>query len=552
MKKIVETKDGYVISFDYSPWIVGDVRAIPGRKFDSVSKQWLVPKGSRQYVQRLAAMHGFSFAAQEPDAFRGFDYAIPDMPELSAALPLKKALFPFQEKGVQYILNKKRLIVGDQPGLGKTAQAIAAITAAGAFPCLVICPSSLKITWQREVEMWTDKRALILTDSVRMTWPYFSESGMAHFFIVNYESLKKYFVEGISRREDEMGNKQPLRLSDIRLSGRVKQFKSVVADESHRVKDTKTLQAKLTKGICDGKEHILLLTGTPVVNKPKDLISQLGIIGRLVELGGYRSFLRWFCDDSSRYRELNVMLRRACFYRREKADVLKELPAKIRQAVLCEITTEKEYADALADLKEYLKRYRQATDEQVQKSMRGEIMVRIGVLKNISARGKVAHVAEYVADVTESGEKIVLFTHLREVQEELRRRFPGAATIFGSDDAAQRQLSIDVFQRNPSVKVMLCSIKAAGVGITLTASSHVAFVELPWHPADCEQCEDRAHRIGQKGSVQCTYFLGKGTIDEWIYQLIAEKRSMSSQITGATNDVEESVMDGIIELLSRK
>lgn len=234
------------------------------------------------------------------------------------------------------------------------------------------------------------------------------------------------------------------------------------------------------------------------------------------------------------------------------SDVLTDLPAKIRQAVLCEITSRREYNEALNDLADYLKRYRSATDEEIQRSMRGEIMVRIGILKNISARGKIDDVADYVSDVVAAGEKIILFTHLRDVQQQLKSRFPDAVTIFGDDDNATRQRHVDAFQNNPAVKIIICSIKAAGVGLTLTASSRVAFVELPWHPADCEQCEDRAHRIGQTDSVQCTYFLGKDTIDEDIYQLIAEKRDMSDQITGARNEVQENIINGVIELLSQR
>ncbi|MDR2651007.1 MAG: DEAD/DEAH box helicase [Prevotellaceae bacterium] len=434
-----------------------------------------------------------------------------------------------------------------------TAQAIAAVAAANAFPCLVICPSSLKINWQREIEMWTTKKAMILSDSIRSTWTFFYEAGMAQFFITNYESLKKYFVKKINVRTGEDGKKLPVTLRDIEfLAQKINIFKSVIVDESHRVKDLKTQQTKFTRGICRGKEYLLLLTGTPVVNKPKDLVSQLGILDRLNEFGGYKNFVSWFCDADNRWRELNVMLRNKCFYRREKGEVLKELPSKMRQAVICDITTAKEYDDAMNDLQNYLKQYKQATDEQIQRSMRGEIMVRIGVLKNISARGKIDSVVDYVNDVVDSGEKIILFTHLREVQEKLKKHFPAAVTIFGSDDSATRQRNIDTFQNDKNTQIIICSIKAAGVGITLTASSRVAFVELPWHPADCEQAEDRAHRIGQTNSVQCTYFLGRNTIDEWIYKIINEKRDMSNQITGARNDVEEKILDGLIEVLTRK
>ncbi|MDR1348289.1 MAG: DEAD/DEAH box helicase [Prevotellaceae bacterium] len=552
MRQIVEKSNGFVIIFDYNTRIIEDVRCIPGREYNHNEKHWFIPKRSEKYLNTLRK-YGFTIKGGDvPEAFRNFNYKIDEMPELSVNIPLKMDLFPFQRKGVQYILDKKKLIVGDTMGLGKTIQAIAAVVAANAFPCLVICPSSLKINWQREIEMWTTKKAMILSDSTKRTFPYFYESGLIQFFIVNYESLKKYFVERINRRIGTDGKELPITLKDIVFSNKINIFKSVIADESHRVKDLKTQQSKFTRGICRGKEYLLLLTGTPVVNKPKDLISQLGILDRLNEFGGYKNFIQWFCEADNRWRELNVMLRNKCFYRREKSEVLKDLPSKMRQAVICDITTEKEYGDAMNDLQNYLKQYKQATDEQIQRSMRGEIMVRIGILKNISAQGKIDDVVDYVNDVVDSGEKIVLFTHLREVQEKLKKHFPAAVTIFGSDDSATRQRNIDTFQNDRNTQIIICSIKAAGVGITLTASSRVAFVELPWHPADCEQCEDRTHRIGQTNSVQCTYFLGRDTIDEWIYRLINEKRDMSNQITGARNDVEEKILDGLIEVLTRK
>lgn len=383
----------------------------------------------------------------------------------------------------------------------------------------------------------------------------FEGAVMNHVFIVNYESLAKYFVAEINQQSDENGKKKPLRLNQIKFKSTINLFKSVIIDESHRLKELKTRQTKLTKGICHGKEWILALTGTPVVNKPKDLISQLGIIDQLDKLGGYKNFIDRYCNDDGdmdALKELNLNLSLNCFYRRDKSQVLKDLPAKVRQVVLCDITTKKEYRDAQADLEEYLKKYKHATDDQVARSMRGEVMVKIGVLKNISARGKINDVCEYVNDVLESGEKIILFTHLHDVQKSLLAQFPDALTIFGDDDSATRQRNVDAFQNNPKKKLIICSIKAAGVGITLTASSRVAFVELPWHPADSEQCEDRAHRIGQVDSVQCTYFLGKNTIDEWIYKIIDEKRSIADTITGAKDKIEESVMDGVINLFTMK
>ena len=183
--------------------------------------------------------------------------------------------------------------------------------------------------------------------------------------------------------------------------------------------------------------------------------------------------------------------------------------------------------------------------------MKGEVMVRIGILKNISARGKFKEVIEFIDDLIDSGEKLVLFGHLKEVLAKSKEHYPDAVSITGEDSAASRQFAVDKFQNNPECKLIVCSIQAAGVGLTLTASSRVAFVELGWHPAIHDQCEDRCHRIGQYDNVTCTYFLGKDTIDEWVYGIITDKRAMTNEVTGAVNDVEENVIDRVWTLFNQ-
>ncbi len=148
--------------------------------------------------------------------------------------------YPYQQEGIEYGLAKKRLIIGDEPGLGKTLQSIGIVDTANAYPCLVICPSSLKINWQREFGKFTDKSALVLDNSVRTTWPYLLKMGMHHVAIVNYESLRKYFVWDINGRTGSNGSSgkgnQSFRLKDVVFCPQIRMFKSVIIDESHRVK----------------------------------------------------------------------------------------------------------------------------------------------------------------------------------------------------------------------------------------------------------------------------------------------------------------------------
>lgn len=554
---ITEHHDKYFIEFRYATHLVQAVRNISGRYWNGTAKCWEVRKDgtNHEQVQKFATRFGFVVTkAGEQQAPEQTDFTIPPLPMMDDSLlaGLKRTLFPFQRTGVAYTLKKKRLIIGDQMGLGKTTQSIAAIDVAKSFPCLVICPSSLKINWQREWETVTNKKAILLNDRIRNNFHKYYEAGLAQVFIVNYESLKKFFVESINKPDDK-----PLRLNHIVFNSKRDFFKSVIIDESHRVKSPKTQQTKFTKGICEKKEYVLALTGTPVVNKPLDLVAQLGIIDRMQEFGGYNHFTKRYCsgkNEASNLKELNYKLNLNCYYSRKKSEVLTDLPAKMRQVVYCQIDADHlhEYNAAEDDLASYLAQFKNYTAEQIDKAMRGEVMVRVTKLKNIAARGKLNDVYSFIDDVLESGEKLVVFGHLKEVIGRLKDRYPDARMITGETSINDRQQAVDDFQTKKDVQLILCSIFAAGVGITLTASSRVAFVEQGWTAAIHDQCEDRCHRIGQHDSVQCTYFLGKGTIDEDIYDIIQKKRHIGGTVSGNTDDAEVIVVDDIINLFNKQ
>lgn len=540
--------DHFELSFKYRPAIVDRVRQINGRKFDGARKVWTIPAGSRIELERMIyqiqQFESINWVNGTQKKEEDIAYDIPELPELTVPHNLKIQPYPYQLKGIARGLELKRFMNCDEPGLGKTLQSIATINLADAFPCLVICPSSLKINWQREWEKFTDKKAMILTDKVRDTWTFFYQTGMHQVFIVNYESLKKYFVQRIKKAEGWT-------LRDVEFRNSIQLFKSVIIDESHRCKSASTQQAKFCKGICTGKEWVIELTGTPVVNRPKDLIPQLAILNRMEDFGGYKSFVNRYCSgqrEASNLKELNYNLWRNCMFRREKSLVLTDLPDKIRQVNTCEITNRKEYMDAERDLIMYLQKYKDADDEKIAKAMRGEVMVKIGVLRNVSARGKVRDVIEFVKDFRENGKKIILFCSLHEIVDQLKYYFPTAVSVTGRDSQDEKQRAIDAFQNNPKADIIICSIKAAGVGLTLTASSNVAFVEFPWTYADCCQCEDRAHRIGQKDSVTCYYFLGRRTIDEKVYRIIQEKKNIANAVTGSTEEIEENIVDMVARI----
>ena len=543
----------YAVKFDrYRQQVVDKLKSsVSIRWWDKQTGAWLIPATNKckaeldqltYYVRHFEPVQWGTVAQLQTEEDVAFQ--IPEMPELDGDHGLKVQPYPYQLQGIARGLQLKRFINGDDMGLGKSLESIATINKADAFPCLVICPNVVKINWQREWHKFTDKKAMVLTDSVRDSWPFFWQTGMNQVFIVNYESLRKYFVRRITKAEKWT-------LKDVEFHNTIKLFKSVIIDESHKVKSTATQQTKFCKGIASGKEYIILLTGTPVVNKPKDLVAQLGIMDRMIDMGGWKGFMLRYCsgpNQASNLKELNYRLWKHCFFRREKSKVLTQLPDKVRQIVSCEITNRKEYMDAERDLIDYLKRYKEADDEKIQKSLKGEVMVRIGILKDITARGKLKEVIDFVKDFRENGKKIILFCNLHEIVDRLMIAFPSAVCVTGRQNMQEKQASVDAFQKNPKTDVIICSIKAASAGITLTAASDVAFIELPWTYADCDQAESRAHRIGQKDSVNCYYLLGRRTIDQKLYRIIEEKKHISNAVLGAEDNIQTNIVDMVANL----
>jgi SWI/SNF-related matrix-associated actin-dependent regulator 1 of chromatin subfamily A len=524
------------------------------------TKYWIVPGPFRQMVEKLRITHLAELIV--PSELKPeMTGEIAELPELTIPVALKEgiALRHYQQKGIARGLELNKFFNCDEQGLGKTIQSISTVLAANKFPCLVVCPPSMKITWRREWEKFTSKKAIILKDGILKTWPKYVEAGMAQVIIVNYQSIKKYFVEHMPQKGNGFHSK------DILMRPSVDIFKSIIVDEIHKCKNKQTLVSKLTLRLAHKKEMRIGLTGTLIPNRPRELFPQLAIIGQTQVFGNEKDFLNRYCEGGSganNLKELNFLLNKHCFFRREKKDVAKELPEKQRQKIVCEISNRAEYMKAEKDLKSYLENIGFGK-ESIDAKMQAEALIRMGVLKEISARGKIEAVKDFVDDIVEAGEKIVIFCNLHAIVDQLMALFPDAVRITGRENDAQKQAAIDKFQgcktcgtnlndhtgKNhefvPSdTKVLIGNIKAAGVGLTLTAAWRVLFIEFPWTYADCAQCEDRTHRLGQMFTVMCTYFLGEDTIDEWSLDIIMQKKDIGNAITGGTDQMVMEVVNG--------
>ena len=539
------TPNCYKVAFQYHPMLVKCIKRIPSARYQADGKFWEVSVSDISYLQKMGqwakAQRFVTTVLWLEDSEPIISYEPLPMPTLDVPHNMLIEPYEYQKEGIAYALEKKRCIMGDEPGLGKTAQAIGVLTITQAFPALVICPASLKVNWQRELKRFGGINAIILSDQNQATWQKFWDLRLkngrhaAEVFITNYESLKKFFVQRI-RREGRFT------LKSVDFDPRKDLFRTVIIDESHKCKTKSTQQSKFVQGIAQGKEYVLELTGTPVVNNNIDLIQQLTIMGRLEDFGGYSKFMARYCAGerkSSHLKELNYLLRKNCFFRRLKKDVLTQLPDKTRSYLITDIDNRKEYKTAERDVINYLIQYKDADDEKIQKTIRGAVMVKMGILKQISAKGKVQSAIDIIHNTIDGGQKLIVFCFLKEVVAQLKQEFRDAVTVTGSENDKQKQWAVDRFQTDDDCRLIILNYRSGGVGLTLTAASNVLFVEFPYTYADCQQAEDRAHRNGQKNAVNCVYLLGQGTIDEYLYNLIQTKKDIANGVTGSDENIDE-------------
>lgn len=448
-----------------------------------------------------------------------------------------------------------------------TIQGLGGVVINDAYPSIIISPKSLRSNWREEWETWTDKKVLILNHKNVKKLPELIDQKLVDVVITNYEGIKSFFVEEIKEILVTSGDRAGTSYKKVYTNGLERLFKSVVLDEAHNCRNKKTIRYKTIKKVFEDKEVRICLTGTPIVKGPGDLEALLDLIGRIDDFGGAYKFKKAFKGAGKEFvnggdknlspqlRALNIKLRSTCFIRREKHQVLKDLPDKYRKVIKCELTNRKEYDQAYISLQSWLsdKNY---SAEQIAKALKAELLVRLGILKKLSSEGKIDEVVEFAENVINEGEKLIIFCWFNDTVERLKKAFPGAVQISGKIDGRDMtdeevQAAKNKFQNDDKTKVIIVTYKKGGEGHTLTAASKVAFIELGWTYKDQSQAEDRAHRIGQKNNVGCYYFLAEDTIDQDIYDIIDARRRIEKLATGGTEEVATSYGSLIKKILEK-
>ncbi|MCK9570215.1 DEAD/DEAH box helicase [Candidatus Pacearchaeota archaeon] len=435
--------------------------------------------------------------------------------------------YPFQIECLEEIeWFNGRVLVSLDMGLGKTACAAWYWQRhkQDASPCIVVCPASVKFNW--EVEVW--KAAGVKSMVLEGTKPPRGKlvTKIPPIIILNYDILQ-FWVPWLKKLKPKM----------------------VVLDEVQNIANPKTKRARAVRSLCRGVGKLLALSGTPILNRPIELFNPLNLLRRS-EFPGAWKFMQRYCDPhftpwgweykgASHVDEFHQRLVDSCLVRRRKVDVLKDLPKKSRIVVPLPLSSVAEYQRADKDFVAWLMGI---DPDKAKRAAKAEAMTRIGYLLRLAAELKLPYVHEWIANFLEdTDEKLVVFAVHWKVLEELQSKCKYKSVLIdGSITGRARYNAVNQFQTDNKVRVLFGNIKAAGVGITLTAAHTVATAEMAWRPADHEQADDRCYRIGTTEEVNCYYLVARNTVEQKLCKIIQQKQGVVSSVLDGGKMLEDT------------
>ena len=438
-----------------------------------------------------------------------------------------------QKEAIQKLVENKKFILADDMGLGKTTSTIIAALEAGSKKVLIICPATLKINWKREIENYSNKLVYIAEGK--------NFSTDSDFVIINYDIIKNFHDP---KKKDD---------SQVLLAN----FDLVIIDEAHYIKNAQAQRTKLINDIVKNVDRLWLLTGTPMTSRPIDYFNLLSLVDSPVSKNWMAYVIRycegyqfkagprkvWNVMGASNLEELRDRTS-GTILRRLKENVL-DLPDKIITPVYLKLKS-KQYEEVMGD---YYDWYDKNPDESKSLTVQFSKLTKV---RQIIADEKITQTIEIAENIIEQDKKVIIFCNFTDSLNKITEHFGKTAVkLDGSMSKTSRQFSVDQFQENPKVKVFVGNIKAAGVGITLTAAEAVIMNDLSFLPSDHAQSEDRAYRYGQKNNVLVYYPIFENTIEGIIYDILNNKKLVISTVMGDNQnpaDAAEEILQRINKL----
>ncbi len=413
-----------------------------------------------------------------------------------------KKLNDYQKEGVAFGISRNgRVLIADDPGLGKTRQAIAICNYyKKEGPTLIVTTVSTTQGWANEIK-------LLIGLEINVKKPLLNDN----YAIFSYQSLNS-------------------KMDDLKM----RRFGSIILDESHSIKNSTTQQAKNCKELCRRVKRVIMLSGTPLLSRPIELFSQLSLLDPSIVSyldyatrycqGHYDHFNVFNTKGASNLEELDLLLRKTILIRRIKGDVQGQLKQKMREVIFLENIEE---IERNKNNKECMAVYKSIESSNLNKDILDWY--------HLTAELKTQAVTMYLEHkLTSCNEKILIFAHhkiiLDEVENLVKRLNISYIRIDGAVQSNSRGSLINKFQNDINCKVAILSITSTNAGITLTASSTVIFCELSFNPSTIIQAEGRSHRIGQTNQVKSIFLLAPKTIDERIWSMLLRKQENLSKV----------------------
>lgn len=547
-------KKSAFVSFDYNPDIVSFIKQMGTRVYNPNNHTWEMPvnniielcnKFENEEIQISGVYEDLHKQEFEIDIPKDFEF--------------KTKPFAHQIDGVRFGLNKKKFLLCDDQGLGKTKQIIDFVGCLEKTDTinkvLIVCGvNSLKYNWQSEISIHSDEKGWVLGTRFRKTTgkPYEGNTKNkledldnlpdCRYIITNIETLRAG-AEKISKTKYHFPIAE--KLQELCKNGTI----SVIAfDECHKSKEPTSLQSRAMINVT--AKYMVAMSGTPLMNNPLDLYFPMKWLG--YENHSFYQFKQHYCTlggwggsqvvGYKNLEEIRAMMD-SIMLRRLKTEVL-DLPEKIRKI---------EYVDMTSKQSQIYKEVYNGVMSELQKIKFSNnplsMMIRLrqatgwtGILSNtVQESAKMERMVELVHEIVASGQKAIIFSNWESMTEVAKEKLKAynPAYITGATKADERMKEVERFQTDNKCKVIIGTIGAMGTGLTLTAAQNVIFLDSPWNMALKAQAEDRAHRIGTKGTVNIITLVCKNTIDERIEELVEKKGQISDALVDGKISIDD-------------
>lgn len=454
------------------------------------------------------------------------NFSIKDLKLLLPDLNLKKTLREYQIEGVCYMINHGNCINGSDAGTGKTFQTIAYLELLNLFPCIIVCPSTVKEGWRKEWASLNPKRTLSIINAGR------KQNWDADVIVINYDLLGRIEKKTILNKV-----KKDVTVKFPELIKR--RYYAIVGDEIHLLKNRQSMRSKAFIQIASKIKTRIGLSGTLIMNRPNELKNVLKLLGRFKDIFPNSSYFDYrYCNAKvtefgldtscfSNIKELHELLQHYCYFRKEKRDVLNELPPITEQFIETSINNKKKYQQAEEDLIAYLDKNNPL---QVEKALRADQLVQLNLLFQLSIEGKLKQILTFIKEWVESNEdtKLIVFGIHKDPLIKLAGQFTNSCLITGDLSLSKKMQVKDDFIQNPEKQVLFANMQCIGTGVDglQTVCSNAVIIELPMKPSDLIQTISRLERMGQKSNINIYYLMNRDTIDMKIWKLLKEKKQV--------------------------